>query len=136
MEEQDRASIWSVRRDDLTLYSILFPVLWVAGMVAHATLVIEWEDGIVPGLVASMPAVGIVGISAAVLSLMVIAARRFILVLFDWTTKAERRIRKEREETIRLIQDFLDTREMSDETREIIEEIRDMIRRRENGRDS
>ena len=33
MQEEGRESIWSVSQDNLGLYSILFPTIWLVGMV-------------------------------------------------------------------------------------------------------
>ena len=61
----DRESIWSVERDDLAWYSVLFPVLWLAGVCFYVILVVEWGDGVVPVVAGLILLVGSIGISAA-----------------------------------------------------------------------
>ena len=90
-----RESIWSVSRTNLNLYSVLFPVLWLAGTVYMVVFVLEpWRNPtqILPSLFVYM---GTIGISSAVLSLMIVAGKDFVMVLFDWANKAREKARRE-----------------------------------------
>ena len=83
-EQEDRESIWSIRKDDLSWYSVLFPVLWLVGIVNQLFL-IPWGDGWTSVISLLIAEVGKVGLSAAVLSLIILAGRRAAMPLFDWT---------------------------------------------------
>ena len=83
---RDRVAIWSVLEEDQRWYSWLFPGLWLAGSLYHAYLRfrIEPESHILLTVGEFTKDLGIIGLAAAVVALMVIAGRRFIVALFDW----------------------------------------------------
>ena len=92
-----RVEIWSVLEEDQRWYAVLFPSLWLAGTLYHAYLRFLIED---TGSSESRMLftvgeftkdLGIVGLSAAVVALMVIAGRRGALALFDWGNKEKTR---------------------------------------------
>ncbi len=96
-----RVAIWSVFEEDQRLYSWLFPSLWLAGVSYHAWLrfiALESPDGEFALTVSQFVMdIGIVGLSAAVMALMCIAARRVVMVLFDWPNKQKTREERDRE---------------------------------------
>ena len=90
-----RESIWSVSRANLNLYSTLFPVFWLAGTVYMVVFVLKpWNDP-AQALPTLLMYIGSVGISSAVLSLMIVAGKDFVMVLFDWANKARAKARRE-----------------------------------------
>ena len=99
----ERESIWSVSQDDLRLYSILFPSFWLAGVIYYAIFISEWDAGWATVIGQLVIGIGAVGVSAAVLSMMVLAGRRLTMVLFDWTTKAEKRREEGRNQVLELL---------------------------------
>ena len=86
-----RVPIWSVLEEDQRLYSWLFPGLWLAGTLYHAYLRfrIEPESHILLTVGEFTKDTGIVGLSAAIVALMLIAGRRFIMALFDWGNRSK-----------------------------------------------
>ena len=90
---RDRVAIWSVLEEDQRWYSWLFPGLWLAGSLYHAYLRfrIEPESHILLTVGEFTKDLGIVGLSAAVVALMIIAGRRFIVALFDWGNREKTR---------------------------------------------
>ncbi len=94
MSEENRESIWSVSRNNLALYSILFPAIWLAGMVYVVGFVAApWRGQ--ESLLSLLAYTGTMGISSAVLSLMILAGKDLVMVLFDWANKARRKARNE-----------------------------------------
>ena len=90
MPDEERESIWSVSRNNLALYSILFPALWLAGMVYVVGFVAApWRGQ--ESLISLLAHAGTMGISSAVLSLMILAGKDLVMVLFDWANKARQR---------------------------------------------
>ena len=90
-----RESIWSVSRANLNLYSVLFPVFWLAGTVYMVVFVLKpWNDP-AQALPTLLLYIGSVGISSAVMSLMIVAGKDFVMVLFDWANKARAKARRE-----------------------------------------
>ena len=90
---RERVAIWSVLEEDQRWYSWLFPGLWLAGSLYHAYLRfrIEPESHILLTVGEFTKDLGIVGLSAAVIALMAIAGRRFIVALFDWGNREKTR---------------------------------------------
>ena len=86
----ERESIWSVRKDDLAWYSILFPSFWVIGVVYHGAFVVKWHLKAYAVSSFLMDS-GAIGISSAVLAMMVVAGKRVVMALFDWPSKREKR---------------------------------------------
>ena len=86
-----RVPIWSVLEEDQRLYSWLFPGLWLAGTLYHAYLRfrIEPESHILLTVGEFTKDMGIVGLSAAIVALMLIAGRRFAMALFDWGNRSK-----------------------------------------------
>ncbi len=90
-----RESIWSVSRANLNLYSTLFPVFWLAGTAYMVVFVLKpWNDP-AQALPTLLMYIGSMGISSAVLSLMIVAGKDFVMVLFDWANKARAKARRE-----------------------------------------
>ncbi len=89
--QPERVPIWSVLEEDQRLYSWLFPGLWLAGTLYHAYLRfwIEPESHILLTVGEFTKDTGIVGLSAAVVALMIIAGRRFAMALFDWGNRSK-----------------------------------------------
>ena len=86
-----RESIWSIDEKDLALYSRLFPVYWVIGILFYILFIAELDtgwDNIVWQIVLN---IGLVGVSSAVLAMMCIAGKRSIMPLFDWATREKTR---------------------------------------------
>ena len=88
-----RVPIWSVLEEDQRLYSWLFPGLWLVGTLYHAYLrfQIEPESHILLTVGEFTKDMGIVGLSAAIVALMLIAGRRFMMALFDWGNREKTR---------------------------------------------
>ena len=90
-----RVPIWSVLEEDQRWYSWLFPSLWLAGILYHAYLrfrigaVSPEEPHILLTVGEFTKDLGIVGLSAAIVALMVIAGRRLTLALFDWGNRGK-----------------------------------------------
>ena len=105
--EHERESIWSVRKDDLAWYSVLFPLLWVAGAIVYAVTIVSRQLQLAEMIGMLIAGIGLVGLSSAVLSLMILAAKggvRRIMPLFDWADRREAKLRAEvREETRRQV---------------------------------
>ena len=99
---RERVAIWSVFEEDQRLYSWLFPTLWLAGVSYHAWLRFIALDPL-PGAAFALTVsqfvmdIGIVGLSAAVMALMCIVARRAVMVLFDWPNKQKTRAERDKE---------------------------------------
>ena len=90
-----RESIWSVSRPNLNLYSTLFPAFWLAGTIYLVVFVLKpWNDP-AQALPTLLMYIGSMGISSAVLSLMIVAGKDFVMVLFDWANKARAKARRE-----------------------------------------
>ncbi len=91
MEQDERVSIWTVTRQDQRVYSWLFPVTWGSGLAVY---VLAGPPPTVEGWLSTLErtilGIGTVGISAAVLSMILLAAWRFTLALFDWPKKIDR----------------------------------------------
>ncbi len=98
---RERIAIWSVFEEDQRLYSWLFPTLWIVGVSYHAWLrfiALDPPDGKFALAVSQFVMdIGIVGLSAAVMALMYIAARRAVMALFDWPNKQKTREERDRE---------------------------------------
>ncbi len=99
--EHERESIWSVRKDDLPWYSVLFPLLWVVGSIVYAVTIVsrQLQPAEVIGMLVA--GIGLVGLSSAVLSLMILAVKggvRRIMPLFDWADRREAKLRAEARE--------------------------------------
>ena len=98
---RERIAIWSVFEEDQRLYSWLFPTLWLVGVSYHAWLrfiALDFPDGEFALAVSQFVMdIGIVGLSAAVMALMCIAARRAAMALFDWPNKQKTREERDRE---------------------------------------
>lgn len=98
MTDDDRVSIWSVSRADLRWFSVLFPSLWAVGTLYYAAFRASWNDP--ANAVYSALYNADIGLSAAVLALMVIVGKAVIVVLFDWPIRAKEKSREEgRQET-------------------------------------
>ncbi len=94
-----RESIWSISSENLRLYSVLFPLFWIAGTTYYAIYMIPWPAGWIVVTGHLMMNIGIIGVSSAVLSMMVIAGKEAIMTLFDWRKQLEeRKIRRVRAE--------------------------------------
>ena len=87
----ERESIWGVSKEDLGLYSFLFPIYWLAGTAYYAVFMAQWDEGWITVIGNLIMSVGLIGASAAVLAMMTIAARRAVMPLFDWPTKEKTR---------------------------------------------
>ena len=87
----ERESIWGVSKEDLGLYSFLFPIYWIAGTAYYAVFMAQWDEGWITVIGQLIMSVGLIGASAAVLSMMTIAGRRAVMPLFDWPTKEKTR---------------------------------------------
>ena len=97
MTEEGRHSIWSVSAENQRLFSILFPSLWLVGMVFHVGWEIPWTTGAPGAIVRLTESIATTGVASAVLSMMILAAKEGIMVLFDWAAE-RRRKREQREE--------------------------------------
>ncbi len=83
-EQEERESIWSIHKDDLRWYSILFPVWWLVGTVCYSLAVISQQMTLAETIIALIVGIGVVGLSAAVLSLMILAGKgEFVMPLFN-----------------------------------------------------
>ena len=88
-ESGRRESIWSISEDDLKIYSIMFPCIWLAEIGFYLWQVAPWYKGLICVIEKLIMSVGIMGVSAAVLSMMALAGWRGIMVLFDWKTRSK-----------------------------------------------
>ena len=100
--EPSRVAIWSVLDEDQRWYAWLFPSLWFLGTLYHVYLRFQVRPDDTPILAVSefIKDIGIVGLASAILALMIIAARRLSMALFDWgnreKTRAETRAENDR----------------------------------------
>ncbi len=133
MNTGSRHPIWSVSEDDQEWFAVLFPVLWLSGTVYYALLMVSWED--VPVAIGKMiVSIGGIGLSAAVLSLMVIAGKGLVMVLFDWANKAREKSRqKGREEAFDQIRNATPPERLA-EINSIIEKTQRIIEEGESRR--
>ena len=113
-DSSDRESIWSVRQDDLKRFSILFPSSWAVGFIYESRQVEQWLEvcwcrswgciwlnsrSIGDTLLRLLTEeAGTVGLSAAIVALMLIAGRRASMALFDWGYDRVTRLKRVREE--------------------------------------
>ena len=91
--QPNRVAIWSVLEEDQRWYAWLFPGLWLGGTLYHAYLLF-WggSDEALALLVGEfMKDIGFVGLASAILALMIIAARRLFMALFDWRNSEKSR---------------------------------------------
>ena len=94
-QSANRISIWSVSEGDLRLYSIVFPALWAIITAFHIFFGIDWQkEGWIGGIDKFLLETGILGVSAAVLGMILLVLRRIVMVLFDWPSKRERAVRR------------------------------------------
>ena len=93
MTDDDRVSIWSVSRADLRWFSVLFPSLWIMGTLYYAAFRASWNNPADATFSTLFNAD--IGLSAAVLALMVIAGKAVIVVLFDWPIRVREKRREE-----------------------------------------
>ncbi len=97
-QDTERESIWSVRKDDLAWYSVLFPLLWLLGTVYYFLSIILRHEELSDAIDMLIVKIGVVGLSSAVLSLMILAGKRGLVVpLFNWYADREAK-RKQRSE--------------------------------------
>ena len=91
--QSDRVAIWSILEDDQRWYAWLFPGLWLFGTLYHVYLrfLIESDETLVLAVGEFIEDIGIVGLASAILALMIIAARRLTMALFDWGNKGKTR---------------------------------------------
>ncbi len=97
-DNSERESIWGVSKEDLDLYSLLFPIYWLVGTAYYAVFMAQWDEGLTTVIGNLIMSVGLIGASAAVLSMMTIAGRRAVMPLFDWPTKEKTRAEARAEE--------------------------------------
>ena len=60
-------------------------------MVFHVVWGISWRDGAVEAIGTLVASAAVAGVAAAVLSMMMIAWKEAIMVMFDWAAKRRRR---------------------------------------------
>ena len=97
-QDKERESIWSVRKDDLAWYSVLFPVLWLVGTVYYTLSIIIRHEHLADAIDMLIVRIGVTGLSSAVLSLMILAGKRgLVMPLFNWYADREAK-RKQRSE--------------------------------------
>ena len=89
--EEGRHSIWSVSLDDQRLFSILFPSIWLVGMAFHIVWSVPWVNGILRAMVPLTESVATTGVASAVLTMMVLAGKGGIMVLFDWSARMRKK---------------------------------------------
>ena len=110
--DRKRVAIWSVAEEYHSAYSILLLSLWSIGVIYHAWLrfVESPKETLYLTIHEFVIDIGVVGLSAAVLALMVIAivaGVKAIMVLFDWPTKAKVAAKARREERNAVRQELL-----------------------------
>ena len=91
MTEEGRHSIWSVSAENQRLFSILFPSLWLVGMVFHVGWEIPWTTGAPGAIVRLTESIATTGVASAVLTMMILAAKEGIMVLFDWSARLRKK---------------------------------------------
>ena len=77
----------------------LIPGLWLLGTLYHAYLRfrLEPEENLALTIREFTKDIGIVGLSAAILVLTIISARRFGMALFDWANRDKTRAKRDAE---------------------------------------
>ena len=93
--QANRVAIWSVLEDDHRWYAGLFPALWLIGTLYHGYFwfvtrpVPDWSWNL--AISEFIQDIGFVGLASAILALMIVAARRLVMALFDWGNKDKTR---------------------------------------------
>ncbi len=116
-----RVEIWSVLEEDQRWYAVLFPCLWLAGTLYHAYVRFRIGDPTTPPNSSHVlftvgeftKDMGIVGLSAAIVALMLIAGRRGAMALFDWGNR-EKTLERGRAEMNEAWVDWLRRRDEAD----------------------
>ena len=91
-------AIWSVLEEHHHWYAWLTPG-WLLGTLHHACVKFQVrpEDHVALTIGEFTKDIGIVGLSAAVLALMIISGRRFGMALFDWGNRDKTRAKRDAE---------------------------------------
>ena len=77
-------SIWSVWEDDQRFYANSFVLICLLGVIAYLVCIMDWDKGNAHILESLILHIGPIGLSSAILALLILAVRGFILALFDW----------------------------------------------------
>ena len=93
----DRESIWSVSESERRWYSALFPVVLLISVLYYAIYVIPWHEGTVKGVGILMLSFGALGVSSAILSMVLVAGGRTMVISVEWLYDKVKERRAERE---------------------------------------
>ena len=92
-----RESIWSVSESERRWYSALFPIVLLISVLYYAIYVILWHEGTVKGVGILMLSFGALGVSSAILSMVLVAGGRTMVISVEWLYDKVKERRAERE---------------------------------------
>lgn len=79
-----RESIWSVSESERRWYSVLFPFVLLISVLYYALYVIPWHEGTSKGIGILMLSFGALGVSSAILSMVLVAGGRTMVISVEW----------------------------------------------------
>ena len=98
-----RESIWSVSESERRWYSALFPFVLLISVLYYAIYIIPWHEGTSKGVGILMLSFGALGVSSAILSMVLVAGGKTMVISVEWLHDKvkERRAAREAEEAAR-----------------------------------
>ena len=99
-----RESIWSVTEEERRWYFALFPAVLICSVAYYANFVIDWTQGVHQSVGILMLAFGALGVSSAILSMVLVAGGSFMVISMGWLQdklEAQRAARKAEREAER-----------------------------------
>ena len=102
-----RESIWSVSESERRWYSALFPVVLLVSVLYYAIYIIPWHEGTSKGVGILMLSFGALGVSSAILSMVLVAGGKTMVISVEWLhdkvkeRRAAREAAREAEEAAR-----------------------------------
>ena len=102
-----RESIWSVSESERRWYSALFPFVLLISVLYYAIYIIPWHEGTSKGVGILMLSFGALGVSSAILSMVLVAGGKTMVISVEWLhdkvkeRRAARETAREAEEAAR-----------------------------------
>ena len=102
-----RESIWSVSESERRWYSALFPFVLLISVLYYAIYIIPWHEGTSKGVGILMLSFGALGVSSAILSMVLVAGGKTMVISVEWLhdkvkeRRAAREAAREAEEAAR-----------------------------------
>ena len=79
-----RESIWSVSESERRWYSALFPFVLLISVLYYAIYIIPWHEGTSKGVGILMLSFGALGVSSAILSMVLVAGGKTMVISVEW----------------------------------------------------